>query len=255
MTAEDRDKYYTVFKFDDFADSYFASRRFLAALDYEHPSLAEFIRLRTALIGQFDLNNHDGRLHSQFLTVKAAAPYKNILYVDAGGALELLQATGEDISLGMTGEIGLSWMLPTVISDRLSLLGRFASGTDGNGGRMGAFSPLTTKTQGAILKAKFSGIALVQAEYSARLHQNLSADLTGIYFFRSDRETYLGGRYTAKDGGLIGGELSARLIWIPASDLRLTLGGGAFLPQLGNAADDGAPTLWRAELGAVFELY
>jgi hypothetical protein len=55
------------------------------------------------------------------------------------------------------------------------------------------------------------------------------------------------------NGYFIGNEFFARLLWSPASDLQINLGGGLFMPSLGNAVPN-AGNFWRVELNAVFSL-
>ena len=56
------------------------------------------------------------------------------------------------------------------------------------------------------------------------------------------------------DENFLGNEFFARLLWSPASDLQISLGGGIFLPSMGNVAPK-VDNLWRVELGVVFSLF
>jgi hypothetical protein len=217
-------------------DSYFAPRRVLTAVQYEHPALAELVRLRVAALGQFDVNHRGEKYHSEYLLGKATVPFKNMLFFDAGAALELLQIPDRDARLGLAGELGVAWLPPTLIQDRLSLAGRYATGKIDDS-PLGAFMPLTTVNQGRILKAKFSGLALVEAEYTARLHRIFSVDMFATYFLK----TAEGSSAVELEGGdedkyALGGETYLRLIVSPRSDLYMNFGGGVFLPQLGDIA-------------------
>jgi len=42
-------------------------------------------------------------------------------------------------------------------------------------------------------------------------------------------------------------------LWSPASDLQINLGGGIFLPSLGNVAPN-EKNFWRIEINAIFSL-
>jgi hypothetical protein len=254
MTAGDQALSAKEFTVSEFADTYFASRRILSSIGYEHPAIAGFIRLKTAALWQSDCNDTSDKLHSQYFVAKITVPVKNVLIVEGGGALELENRDNDFLGLGLAGEISAAWMPPTSVRDRLLLTGRYASGR-AEEGSLRAFSPVTTKTQGSVLKAKLSGLSLLQAEYTARLHETFSVDGTVSYFFRTDRGTWRSGIYSDGDGYALGGEFFARGIWSPASDLNLTLGAGAFLPQMGNASTKDAAALWRIELGATLALY
>jgi hypothetical protein len=257
MTGKDFLSYYTTLDYGDFADTYFASRRMLMALSWEHPSLAELVRLKCALTGQFDLNNYDDTpytpYHSQYATLKAGIPVQRLVF-ELGGAIQIAQ-TDDDVGVGLAGELGVSWAPPAAFQSQFSLNGRFTSG-NAESGSVVAFVPVTTKDQGNVLKARLSGISAISADYTARFHRSFSSSLSASYFVRSDLGTYAGYPASAatENGYLLGGELFARLIWSPASDVRLNAGGGFFLPSLGNVAPDADPQ-WRIELGLVLALY
>ena len=227
-------------------DDYFAPRRIAAALDWEHPALAEHVRMKVGLLGQFDVSGSD--LHSQYLTAKASVPVKAFVF-DLGGCFELIEDSG-DLWIGLAGEAGASWMLPTPIEDQLALVGRFSSGVV-SGSSIEAFQPLTTSYQGEVLKAKLSGLSMLSLDYIARIHRTFSAGLSSSYFIRSDLGTFI--EY-GTSGYFLGNEFFGRLLWSPVSDIQLNLGGGAFLPAMGNAAPSAKP-LWRIELNVILSLY
>jgi hypothetical protein len=255
MTSADQEIAAKEFKFSDFADTYFASRRFLAAIGYDHPAIAGFIRLKTSALVQADYNDTKDRLDSQYIVAKVTAPLKNTFVFEGGGALEFMQSRSDDRNgLGFATEVSGAWMPPTPIHDRLSLVWRYASGR-ADTGPLSAFNPVTTQKQGSVLKAKLSGLTMLEAEYIARLHETFSLDAAAAYFFRTDKKTWSNGAYSGGSGSFLGGEIFARGIWSPISDLRITLGAGVFLPQLGNASTTDAAALWRLELGATLALY
>jgi len=242
MTEQDLAIYNTALDFADFADTYFAPRRLLAALDWEHPALAERIRLRAAVIGQVDLSGNEFLYHSQYLALKAGIPVNRFSF-EIGGCFEVAEAA-EQMYFSFAGELGISWMPPLQIPNRLMLLGRFAGGTVDD--TITAFIPVTTAAQGNILKAKLSGLSTINLEYTARLHKTLSFGIQDSYFVLSDLGTYQG-LPTGREGHFLGNEMYGFLVWSPVSDLQLRGGGGVFLPSMGNAEPDGK-MLWRAEL-------
>jgi len=249
MTSEELQSYNSNPDYSDFMDTYFAPSRIVAALGWE--GLGELVMLKLALLGQFDLSGKD--LHSQYLIGKITVPANNFIF-DLGGCLELIEnsenGSSSDFGIGLAGELGFAWMLPTVIEDRLSFLGRFSSGVV-KGSQMDAFQPLTTKTQGSVLKAKLSGMSMLSLDYIARLHQTFSAGITSSYFVRSDLASFQ--NYGTK-GHLLGNEFYGRCFWSPVSDIQLNLGGGVFLPSMGNAAPK-AESTWRVELNVILSLY
>jgi len=246
MTGEELDSFNSEIDYSDFAGSYFAPRRFIAALGWQHPGLGEFIRAKAAIISQSDLG--DSRLHSQYLALNFAAPV-NLFVFGLGGALELIENDG-DIGLGLAGELVVSCNLPTAAEDVLSLRGRFSSGTTEDGD-IKAFLPVTTIYQGEALKAKLSGLSILSLDYLARVNKNFSASLISSYFIRSDLATYA---LYGDEGYFLGNEFFGRLIWSPVSDIQLNLGGGIFLPSMGNASPKADP-VWRIDLNIILALY
>jgi len=248
ITALESESLNSPLDYDDFANTYFAPKRFIAALGWEH--LGGKVQARAKVLGQFDLYD-EKPLNSQYAIVKFTMSLNDFSF-DLGGCFELLQNDG-DFGTAFAAEAGLAYALPTAFNDKLSLLVRYASGGDKDG--KFAFTPITTVSQGEILEAKFSAITMLSLDYLARLHSSVSAGLTSSYFIRNGQASYAGYPLGENDNGnLLGNEFYARLIWSPASDLYINLGGGIFMPSLGNAAPK-ADGLWRVELKAVFALF
>jgi len=248
MTAGESEANSVPLDYGDFAGTYFAPKRFLGALSWEH--LGGPVQARASILGQFDFIG-EKPLNSQYAVVKLTAPV-NAFSFDLGGCLELLQNDGE-FKTAFAAEAGIAYTPPASFKNRLSLLARYSSGGDG---QIAAFLPFTTESQGSILKAKLSGLSVISLDYLARLHPAFSADLTSSYFIRSDLETYATYPLSAdsSDGYFLGNEFFARLLWSPVSDLQASLGGGIFLPSMGDAAPK-ADYSWRVELNVVFSLF
>ena len=252
MTAEEQKSYNVKFNYDgDFWNTYFAPRRVLSALDWEHPGLGGLLRARLSLLAQFDLA--ETYLHSQYLTGKISLPLGAFL-LDLGGSFELFESKENSDKIGMAfaTEAGTSWTLSTAFGSRLSLLGRYSSGEMNS--TIGAFSPLTTKSQSAILQPKVPGTTMVYLDYAARFHRTFSASLSSSYFIRNDLVTYSGYLSDAQNGRFLGNEFFGRLYWSPFSDIQLTLGGGIFLPFLGDVAPK-SKSVWWADASLVISLY
>ena len=249
MTMDDLYRYDAELDYSDFFDTYFAPRRLVAAVDWEYPDLAEIIRLKLALIGQFELSGNDELYHSQYLIAKAGIPVKQFVF-ELGAAVELAEAAKE-YQVSFAGELGVSWMLPTSIQDRLMFLGRFSSGTINKS--ITAFVPINTESQGYVLRAKLSGLSVLRLDYTARLHQTFSLCLSDSYFILSDLVTHQG-YLGEKKGYFLGNEFYGFIVWSPVSDLQIRAGGGVFLPSLGNAVKDG-DALWRVDLNVVLAVF
>jgi len=247
------------FDWNRFGETYFASRRLMAALDWEHPSFAELMRLNVALIAQADLNsrNRDFRYHSQYIVATASVPFQRFVF-EFGGALETSQSVsgGTVFNVALAGDVGLHWMPPAPFHNMLSFTGRFTSGR-ADGGPMSAFVPLTALPHGDVLRAEIPGLSILRLNYTARLYRTFSAGFSVSHFVRSDLGTFDAFPLTAgetSDGFSLGTEFFARFVWNPVSDIGMNFGAGVFLPALGNAAPDAGPR-WRVDLTVVFALY
>jgi len=251
MTPEESNANKTPFSYDEFTKTYFAPQRFLGALGWEH--LGGAVQARAGILGQFDFFG-DKPLNSQYAAVKLTIPVKAFSF-DLGGCLELIQNDGE-FDTAFAAEAGIAFTPQTSFKNRLSLLARYASGKSEDGSLL-AFTPFTTRSQGNILGAKLSGISILTLDYVIRPHSAFSAGLSSTYFIRNDLGTYTG--YPLPEGNgsgyFLGDEVFARLLWSPASDLQVNLGGGMFLPSLGDAAPPNADSLWRVELNVIFSLF
>jgi hypothetical protein len=223
--------------YGDFAGSYFAPRRALAALGWEHQGLGGRALARLSLLGQFDLSGEN--LHSQYLAGKVTVPLR-VLSFDLGGCFELIEANGE-IGSAFAAEAALALRNPV---HRLSLEAKYASGP---GDTLAAFLALTANTHGQSLKPKLSANAILSLDYAARLHETFSIGLTPMYFMLNDSESAKGSRF-------LGGEIFAALYWSPVPDISINLGGGAFLPSLGDVAP-GEKSFWRVELNVVMSIF
>jgi hypothetical protein len=246
--------YYTTFDGKNW-NTYFAPRRMLTSVSWEHLAIAEQVRLRLAALGQFDLNDEDDQYHSEYLIGKVTVPYRSLLVFDAGGVMELLQ-TPDSAKLGLAAELGLAWMPPGGLSDRLSFMARIASGRQEDS-PLGAFLPLTTVTQGKVLQAKLSGLGHFRLDYVTRLHNTVSLDVGTSYFIKSTKLGYAAWPVSPDsnpDNYALGAEFSATFIWNPVSDIRMNSGLSVFVPQLGDVSPE-ERARWQFELFLIMALY
>ena len=254
QSGEEQIKYDAPLKYSDFSKTYFAPKRMLAALDWEHLSLFDFLQVQAAALGQIDVSGSDNKLHSQYFILSAGVPVKSFLF-EAGGSFEAIQLKGAKPRnyFALTGKLGINWTLPTKFHSRLSLTGHYASGENNY---FGAFKPVTTKSFGEMLQAKMTNIMFLDLSYSMRINKSVGANITAAYFRRNDSITYntfyIGSGNDGKKN--LGGEIFARVIWSPFSDLNLNFGGGAFIPAMGDVWKDEKPR-WRFDLSAILALY
>ena len=235
MTLKDYTSSNSEIKYGDFANTYFAPRRVLTALDWEHSSIAEHLRLSASVLGQFDVTGNDA-LHSQYLAVKATVPF-GVFTFDLGGCFELIEQSDET-GKAYAAEAGLSWLWER---QGLSFVARHSSGY---GGSLAAFLPLTTVQQGNVLSEKLTGLTVFSLDYTMRPHRTFSFSVIPAYFI----DNY------DSDCGLMGAEIYGKLVWSPFSDVMLKLGGGAFLPSLGDIAPD-AKVVWRIEMNVIVSFF
>ena len=264
MNGGDVFEYFTDLDYGDFYDTYFASKRVIAAIGADHPALGGFMRVRTAAIGQFDLNRLDdddtdedndvgraSRIHSQYLTAKASVPIGPRLMVEGGGVLEAAEIAGGEhngaVSLAGAAEAGFSFFMSSSIKDRFTVTGRFATG--GEGGPYGVFTPVTTEPQGSILQAKLSGLSMVKAEYAARLHETFAVNLSTAFFFKDADQDYIHRHFAVEEGYFLGEEVSARLSWNPFGDVNIQMEAGAFIPR------SNSDPVWKVSAGVTIVLY
>ena len=232
----------------EFWNNYFAPRRVIVAVDWSHPGIAELVRLNLGFIGQFDRTNNSP-IDTQYIMAKAALPFQDFVF-ELGGAVGLILAY-ENSGVSFAGELGISWMPPSKIHDRLKLTGRFSSGQLNDS--IVAFIPVTTVPQGNILRVKLSGVSVISLDYTTRLREDFSLSLINSYYILSDKITYQGLPY-GREGFFLGNEMYAQAVWSPASDFQIRAGGGVFMPSLGNAEPNGA-VIWRIELSAVMAVF
>ncbi|MCL2127196.1 MAG: hypothetical protein FWH38_02980 [Treponema sp.] len=247
MSRQDLSDYY-----DD--DVYFASRRLAAGVNWEKTSVFDSQgSLWLSGVCQFDLNDSDAGIHSQYLAAKFAAPLSGILNGECGACVEVAEETGIQPRAAFAFSAAAQWQNLGSLQDMLVLGGRFSSG-DWNDA-VTVFSPVTGEAQGRVLRPVLTGIAIAEAAYTARLHRTLYGEIFTAYLFRTDTVTYgAAGMDLSSGSPLLGGEFYLGLAWAPFTDLVFNLGGGVFLPQRGKAFEDDAKIKYRVELAAGFSL-
>jgi hypothetical protein len=255
MTANDSAINNFPLDYNEFTGTYFAPRRLLTSLDWEHLAIADVLRLNAAINAQFDLGD-DEKYHSQYFSIKAGLPVNN-LFFELGGCFATSQYESPYDSfsnLSLAGDLGIHLTLPTSFNSRLSFNAQCASGQlDDN---WGCFVPVTTKETGSIFNAKMSALTVLGLNYSGLFTEKFGTNFSVKYFIRNDLTTT--GIYPVlgeeNDGHVLGAEFFGSLIWSPVSDLHFNLGGGTFIPALGDNWKDAKP-VWLLELTLIFTVY
>jgi hypothetical protein len=227
---------------------YFASRRLAFALNWEAPSFLDTrSQVDLGALAQFDLNDTADTLHSQYFMARWRRSLGRGWYADLGAALAVEERNGEG-GFGFAFSLAPFWVPAARPRDRLFFNARLSSGNQEGGIR--SFKPVTTKAQGRVLRARFSGLSLVELGYTALLFPNLEGEAAAAYFFRTDRETFYDADLDFDSGdAALGGEIFTRLSWAPGSWCGVNLGFGVFIPQRGGAYQTQAEVKWRLETG------
>jgi hypothetical protein len=248
IAAEDYIFYIEPVDYKQLPQTYFASRRVIGSLNWEHPAVAQKVRIKAALMAQFDLNNRDEYLNSQYVTAKFGVPVKDLL-IEAGGAFQLAQEQS-GTRFGTAADAGIFWSPPSSFPSRLSLSGYFSSGD--SEGRLKAFVPVNTRSFGEILSILHSGFSAVSIGYTARFHRTFSMNLSSSLILPSlfgGYTNYVNGTSEDRDY-FLGGEFYSSLVWSPASDLQIILGSGIgiFNPEM-------TETRWHIKLSMTRSIY
>jgi len=247
ISPGDRKDYSADFDWTDFADTYFAPRRFLASVYGDFPCFPIGRgNLDAGLLAQFDLSDSDESFNTQYLLLRYTTYYKRFDFA-AGGALELenTKADGVKLAYAFSLEGGLQTGLT---NDRFALGLRYASGS---GPDTAAFFPLVREAQGVVFDPVLSGMMILRANYQARLHESFAFQFGGRYFIRTDSKSFTD-PYIKNDSYLLGAEADAVVYWNPVSDLAFAFSGGIYFPQTGQAMASDAPQRWTFGLEAIF---
>jgi len=219
-------------------EKYFASSRFLTNVRYDMPlhnlPLSEYHILSLEALLQFDLNGEQEFLHSQYGQAVIEFYPQDKANVAVGILLGTMESnSGFSAAFGALARFRMA--LPTPFDSGIKVTGKFTSGPfdDTSYG----FSPVSSHALGIIFSEPLSGLAMLSADYTARLNDTLLADAALLYFIRTYNDPIA-------EGNMYGCELQASIAWQPLDDLRLTLGSGLFFPALGNVYAD-KQTMWK----------
>jgi hypothetical protein len=248
MTGRDRTEYQKPLSLDG---SYFASRRALVSFAWEN-GLGPRSSLALGLLGQFDLNGGDDRLHSQYLSVRYGLRLSRSIELQGDAVVGMGEAP--DRMVFFVGALGFNWALPGSPDDLLNIRGLYSSPSTGE---LSAFIPVSYLPQGQVFSPPVTGLSVLRGAYTLRPRPALSLTGEFSYFIRTDTVSFRDDREPAKlkgEGYFLGGECYGTALWTPLPDFALTFGGGAFFPRLGNAFTDEAKIRWKAALGLILSL-
>ena len=128
ITEEDKFAYQEPFDYSHFSDTYFASRRLVGAVGWEHPSFGGVFSAKLAHVFQIDLNGAGGRegssLNSQYFMASFGLPFGSLSF-ELGGVFQIAELDGV-LGSGFTWDAGINYFLPTRLPSRVSLTGYFS---------------------------------------------------------------------------------------------------------------------------------
>jgi hypothetical protein len=248
MTAGDAAAYIQKLDYNAFGDTYFASRRFLAAAGWEVPSLGGGSHsLSLQGLVQFDLNGRAEKIHTQHLSLRLMLSPDPVFDLTLGGIAGLAETQGFAGSSGTEINFALlalaAWAPPSSARDRVTLGFRWGSGRLSTA--VGPFRQITAVGQGNVLDTGLAGLVVINGAYLIQPVDGLSLTLDGRYFLRNDTKTYTHPYLRSGGAQALGAELYTGITWVPVLDISLTAGAGAFFPGMGNALSSNAPVEWK----------
>ncbi|GHV96785.1 hypothetical protein AGMMS50293_31050 [Spirochaetia bacterium] len=247
MTPNDGSNYAKALNYGD-TDSYFASRRVVAALTGEFPDLSSRTSLALNAIAQFDVNEGAEKLHSQYLAGQYVFTPVEPLRLHLAFVASLKE-TETQLQQGYAAAAGADWELPSLVQDMVSVQVRWSSGAVNE--QVGTFTPVNGISQGEIFTPRLPALMTAHASYTVRVHQTVSLGAGAAYFIRTDLETVADADIDpASQSRSLGAEVSGSAVWAPDSALRLSAGGGVFLPGSAFVAD--TPVRWKIRAGVLF---
>ena len=247
MSAEDMADYVAPWDWDDFGKSYFASRRLLGGLHWDMPIIRSVQdSLSFDLLLNFDVNgDHKNTLNSQYL--EAGYFLQPIPYfgMQLGGIFEMIEDefAEKDLQVALGWATEFFFYFPLVFPNRLAL--GFRGFTGAVNDTLVAFNPVKGQALGQVFEY-YDSLAAISQSYDARIINSLACSAAFRYFLRTDDTAYGG---TDADARALGGEIYASLYWSPLDDLAASVGGGVFIPAMGNVYDSGTDPSWKVSFG------
>jgi len=232
MTDLDKSRYYE--PWDENPSYYFASSRLLTTARWDMPLLGDANTLSAEFLMQVDLNGSEDYLHSQYIEAKYEFyPIENI-GLTAGVLLETMQnSAGGAAAFGLFAGMGAE--MPGALNDWVNAYIKFTSGSSGE--YLPPFMPISSVSQGEVFQEPLSGLLLFSGDYELRINKTMYVEAFLRYYIRtyeSPTERYC-----------YGAEIWGSFAWQPFDDVRLTAGGGVFLPGLGDVYPEGTPAMWK----------
>lgn len=233
---------------------YFASRRIVAALQWENPAAGPRSSFSLGLLGQLDCNGGEDEYNSQYLSGRYGVRLSNT-GLEAAAALGAGEDPDGNLSLFFTGSLGLDRRFSVAQDARLGIRGIYSS--PDTGGRVSPFLPINSLPQGQVFSPALGGISVIKGFCTLRPLRTLALGAECSWFIRMDTVSFEDNVEPGKlksSGYFLGGEAYGTVNWTPAPDMAFSIGGGAFFPALGNAFESDAKIRWKASAGIILSL-
>jgi hypothetical protein len=234
-------------------DVYFAANRLLFSFFWQSRYLFNFDNtLDLGGVAQIDLRtNNQEKLHSQYALFKFSLSVLSLVDISAGGILGIKQQ-GSGSALSYTGNFSAALDVPGSLTDRLFLAGFISSGSVGR--ELRPYFPVTAISAGEVFTPSIAGLYTAKLAYQVAPIESLYVNVEGTYFWRTSRDIIPGTSASSSvDADNLGAEFYLRTVWVPLSDLSLSLGWGMFFPD-GPLKDAGVPVMWKAVAAATVSL-
>jgi len=240
MTGRDAADYAVPFDGKNY-DYYRASNRMLMSARWDMPlklPKTEDSTLSADLLTQFDLNNDDDFLNSQYGSVLLEFYPKDMLRVTGGllfGTMQNSQGLGTAFGFLARCKTDIPF---TKAADLISVTAKATYGSTDNG--FNSYQPVSGVSQGFVFEGTLSALASLSVDYNIKITDSFFSECAFRYFIST---------FDNSDNNLYGGEFWASLAWQPFEELLVYLGGGVFLPGMGNVYPKDTDVMWKVIIG------
>jgi hypothetical protein len=241
MTGADAADYNILFDGKNY-NYYRASDRVIASIRMDMPLElpgTEAAKISADILTQFDLNDTDDYLHSQYAAALMEFYPGEMLKITGGllfGAMQNAQSTGMAFGLLAQCKIDVPF---TSAADLFGVTAKATFGSTDNG--FNSYQPVSGIPQGYVFEGTLSGLTSLGADYNIKIIDSLFAECA-IRYFISTYSLFV-------SDNLYGGELWASLAWQPLEEILVYLGGGLFIPGIGNVYPKDTGITWKIIAG------
>lgn len=241
MTGTDAADYAVLFDGTNYK-YYGASSRMILAARWDMPLKLPKIEdsmLSADVITQFDLNNNDDFLNSQYTAALLEFYPMDSLRVTGGllfGTMQNSDSFGAAFGFLAQGKTDVPF---TSAADLFSVTVKATFGSTDNG--FNSYQPISGVPQGHVFEETLSGLASFNMTYNIKIIESLFAECSLSYFIST---------YDDLNKRLYGGEFWASVAWQPFEELLVFFGSGIFIPGMGDVYPKDTGVMWKLIAGA-----